>query len=63
MVGHGREPDVDVEAKLMAGMSCQQRAAARLGHVVDEESAPAVSRRLLGQLFDELGQLRVAPVC
>ena len=30
----------------MAGMSCQQRAAARLGHVADEESAPAVSRRL-----------------
>src|SRR6516165_7583060 len=34
--GHGREPDVDVKTDLMAGMSGNQRAATRLGHVADE---------------------------
>ena len=46
----------------MAGVHGEQRAAARLRHVADEEPAPAISRRLLGQLFDELDQRRVAPV-
>jgi|SRR6476661_4351351 hypothetical protein len=37
--GMGVEPDIDVETELMAGVSGQQRAAARLRHVADKEPA------------------------
>jgi hypothetical protein len=40
-VGHRREPDVGVEPDLMAGMAGAHRAAARLRHVADQETAPA----------------------
>ena len=47
-VGHRREPDVGVEADLMAGVAGEHRAAARLRHVADQEPAPAELRRLVG---------------
>ena len=62
-VGHGREPDVGVEADLMAGMAGEHRAAARLRHVADQEPAPAGLGRLLGQLFEEFHQHRDGPSC
>ena len=61
-VGHRREPDVGVETDLMAGMAGEHRAAARLRHVADQETAPAGLRRLVGQPLEELHQARMAPV-
>ncbi len=62
-VGHGSEPDVGVEADLMAGMAGEHRAAARLGKVADQQARPAVLRPGFDrQAFDEFDEIRVAPV-
>src|SRR5262249_10198064 len=41
VIRHRREPYVGVEAHLMTGVSRQQWATARLGHVAEEKPAPA----------------------
>src|SRR5215203_4310053 len=61
-IGHRREPDVSVEANLMAGVAGEHRAAARLRQVADEEPAPADLGSLVGKPFEELHQVRMAPV-
>ena len=61
-VGHLREPDVGVEADLMAGMAGEHRAAARLRHVAHEQPVPAGLRRLRGEPLEELHQVGMAPV-
>jgi molybdate transport system substrate-binding protein len=60
--GHRREPDVSVEADLMAGVAGEHRATARLRQVADEEPAPADLGSLVGEPFEELHQARIAPV-
>ena len=63
MVGHRPEPDVDVEADLVARVSEGQRSAARLRHVADQDAGPAGglggARR---EAFQEAHQFRMAPI-
>ena len=47
-VRHGREPDIRVEADLVAEMSSAHRAAARLSHVADQEPVPSDLGCLIG---------------
>src|SRR5215471_14051831 len=61
-VGHWREPNVGVEAHLMAGMAGEHRAAARLPHVTDEETVPAGLGRLRREPLEERNQVRMAPI-
>jgi hypothetical protein len=61
-IGHRSKPDVGVEADLMAVVAGEHRAAAGLRQVADQEPAPADLWRLLGQPFEELHQVRMAPV-
>ena len=47
----------------MAGMPGDHRAAARLRDIADKQPWPTVKfLRILGKLFNELDQLRMAPV-
>ena len=62
-VRHRRQPDVGVEPDLMAGMSGEHRAAARLRHVADQQSRPAgVLLRLVGQPLQQRDQVGMRPV-
>ena len=64
MARHRHEPDVDVEADLMAHMAEGQRAAARLRHVADQDAVPAGGlggeRREALQEPDQFGMAPVA---
>ena len=62
VVRHRREPNIDVEAHLVAGMAGEHRPAARLRHVAEQETAPADLFRVLGKPFDEADQMRIAPI-
>src|SRR5258706_3922531 len=60
---HRREPDVGIEPDLMTRVAGQHRAAARLGHIADQEARPAVE--LLGVACEPLYQadeLWMAPI-
>ena len=61
-VRHRRQPDVGVETDLMAPVAGDHRAAARLRHVADQQAGPADRRRFVGEAFEELDQLGMAPV-
>src|SRR5690348_1184824 len=62
-MGHRLEPDVDIKSDLVALMSKWKRTATGLRHIADQNSVPASSfsgeRR---EVFQELHQLRVAPI-
>ena len=62
VVRHRLEPDIDVEADLMAGVVGDHRSAARLRHVPDQKTVPADLFRVLGEPFDEANELRIAPL-
>src|SRR5262249_13566464 len=62
VVWHRREPNIDVEADLMASVVGKHRPAARLRHVADQKTVPANLFRALGKPFDEANELRIAPV-
>ncbi len=62
MVGHRGEPDVDVEADLVAGMAADHRAAARLRHVADQQAIPAVLGGVVGERLDVPDEFGLAPV-
>ena len=59
--GRRGDPDVGVEAGLVAGVA-GDRAAARLGDVADVEALPAGLHRGAAQVLDEADHRRVAPV-
>ncbi len=62
-VRHRREPDVGIEAHLVAGVAARHRAAAGLGQIAHEQAGPAVL--LLGfrrEALDQIDQLGMAPV-
>ncbi len=62
-VRHGGEPDIGVEPDLMAGMAGQHRTAARLRHVSDKETRPAVERAgVARQPLQIIEELRGAPI-
>ena len=62
VVRHRLEPDIDVEADLMAGVVGDHRSAARLRHVPDQKTVPADLFRVPGEPFDEANELRIAPI-
>ena len=55
------QPDIDIEAELMAQMAPRQRPPARAGNVLDIEIAQACRMGLLAQLFDTGDGQRRAP--
>ena len=61
-VGHRGQPDIGIEADLMARMAGEHRAAARLRHVADEEPGPADLGAFLGEPLEELHQARMSPI-
>ena len=63
MVGHGRQPDIGVEADLMTGVPREHGTTARLRHVADEQARPTVvGFGVICQTFDQLDEIGVAPV-
>ncbi len=63
LLRHRREPDIDIEADLVAGMAGQRRTAARLAHVANEQSRPAIQPLgVAGEPLGEAHQLWRAPV-
>jgi hypothetical protein len=49
-IGHGREPNVGVKPDLVALMAGDHRSAARLRHIADKKSRPAIkSARVVGK--------------
>jgi hypothetical protein len=62
-VRHRREPNVGVEADLMAGVAAQHGPAARLRQVADQQARPAIARLGVGaELLDQADQLRMTPI-
>src|SRR6516164_8267132 len=61
-VRHGCEPNVRIEADLMAGMARAHGAAARLRHVANEQPAPMGLRRLIGEALEETHEVGMAPI-
>src|SRR5262249_9798421 len=49
----GREPDIDIEPDLMAGVAGQHRTAARLRHVADPDTVPACLFSAVPEPLDE----------
>src|SRR5215469_14058497 len=62
MVGCWREPYVNVQPDLMAGMTSKHRTTTRLGHVAYENSVPTDALGALSEPFDENHKAWVAPV-
>ena len=62
-IRHRREPNIGVESDLMAGMAGQHRSAARLRHVADEKTRPAVEpSRVACQTLEIVQQPRMSPI-
>jgi hypothetical protein len=62
VVGHWCEPDVDVEADLMAGVAGEHGATARLGHVADQEPVPTNLPGIVGEPLNEGDEPWVSPI-
>src|SRR6516165_10259869 len=62
VVWHRREPDIDVEAILMATVVGDHRSAARLRYVADQEAVPADLFCAFRKSLDEANDLWIAPV-
>ncbi len=63
VVGHRSQPDIGIEADLMAGMAAQHWAAPRLRYVSDHQTGPTVLlARIRGQPLEQSNELGVAPV-
>ena len=62
VVRRGREPDVDIEPDLMAGVSGEHRTTARLRHVADANTVPACLFGAVPEPFDEGNEAWMAPV-
>ena len=64
VVRHGGQPDIGVEPDLVAGMAGEHGSAARLRHVADEKSGPAVKRaRVARQPLEIVEEARGCPNC
>ena len=59
---HRGEPDVGIEADLVARMAPHHRAAARLRHVADEETGQVPVSRPGAEPFQETDEVRMPPV-
>ena len=57
-----QEPDVDIQPGLVAAVSAQGRAAARLSHVADQQHAKVFGCGALPQGFDKMFQVGVAEI-